>query len=681
MIPFPFSLFSFRFSLFAFISHFSPSMPAPVIQALTPLTIQKIAAGEVIERPANVVKELVENALDAGATKITVTLEEGGKELIRVADNGFGMTREDLENCWKAHTTSKIRVVEDLDSVASFGFRGEALASMASVSELTIETRHWEEPVGHRLRVVESEVQESGAAARGQGTTITVRNLFRNNPVRRKFLGTAKAETGRITTLLTRLSLAHPDASFRLAEGGGGTGGRELLHLPEGTLRRRAGDVLGVHLLEDLVAVDWEGGGIHIQGYVSEPQRFSGRPGQQHFFVNRRNVYHPLLARALSQAYEVVPPGRYPVAALFLSIAPAEVDVNVHPTKREIRFLNEARVFWALSQALRAALRGVIDAPALDLSAASAPGGGDAAASPVHGTSAGSGVPPEGLSAFLPEGVEAPDLTPPSHASFTESAAQAASRAPETDASPTAVPAFTYVPEGTGSPAAATRAPTESPDNVSLFPTPARPLPSSYAVEFTGAPSLQIHGSFILVAVRGGFLLVNQRAAHERILYEKALDDLRKPGRFSAQQLLFPELVEFGAAEARVVEKHLEELRGLGFDLEPFGATAFQLRGSPADAPSDQAQAILQDLVGRLLDESPRGKMEPDEIHKRVAKAYARAAAVPLDTPLDAPRMAALVDGLFATQNPYVTPGGLPVLIRYSLEEIRRRFGLKGDEG
>src|SRR5690606_21126924 len=214
-------------------------------------------------------------------------------------------------------------------------------------------------------------------------------------------------------------------------------------------------------------------------------------------------------------------------------------------------------------------------------------------------------------------------------------------------------------------------------DNISLFPTPTRPLSPSYAVEFTGAPCLQIHGSFILVAVRGGFLLVNQRAAHERILYEKALDDLRKPGRFSAQQLLFPEVVEFGAAEARVVEKHAAELRGLGFDLEPFGATAFQLRGSPADAPSDQAQAILQDLVGRLMDAiGGRGKDAPDEIHKRVARAYARAAAVPLDTPLDAPRMAALVDGLFATQNPYVTPAGLPVLIRYSLEEIRRRFGM-----
>jgi DNA mismatch repair protein MutL len=224
--------------------------------------------------------------------------------------------------------------------------------------------------------------------------------------------------------------------------------------------------------------------------------------------------------------------------------------------------------------------------------------------------------------------------------------------------------------------------PTSTVTNVSLFPTPPRSFAAGLAVEFTGAPVLQIHGSFILVAVRGGFLLVNQRAAHERILYEKALEDLRRPGRFSAQQLLFPALVEFGAAESTLVETHLNELRGLGFDLEPFGTHAFQLRGSPADAPADQAQLILQDLVGRMVADAPgRGKDQPDEIHKRVAKAYARAAAVPLDAPLDAARMAALVDGLFATQNPYVTPAGLPVLIRYSLDEIRRRFGLKGEDG
>ncbi|MCD6023575.1 MAG: mismatch repair protein MutL [Fibrobacteria bacterium] len=610
-------------------------MPTPVIQQLSPHTIQKIAAGEVIERPSNVVKELVENALDAGATKISVNLEDGGKELIRVADNGFGMTRDDLLRCWLPHTTSKITVVEDLDSVSSFGFRGEALASMAAVSELVIETRHWEEEVGTRLRVTESRQEEIAEIARGQGTTMSVRNLFRNNPVRRKFLGSAKAETARITALVTRLSLAHPGVSFRIQDALGNNS-RELLHLPEGTLRRRAGDVLGVHLLEDLVEVDWQGAGIHVQGYVSEPQRFSTRPSQQHFFVNRRHVYNPLLTRALAQAYEVVPPGRHPVAALFLTLSPSEVDVNVHPTKREVRFLNEAGVFWSLSQALQRALRGVIDAPALELA------------------------------------------TAPASSRFQEAApAPAAEDTAAVREGP--APARTFAFSAEAFPAETVTAP-ERPANVTLFPAPASPA-SFPPVEFTGVPCLQIHGSFILVAVRGGYLLVNQRAAHERILYEKALEDLRRPGRFSAQQLLFPELVEFSAAEARAVEQHLAELRTLGFDLEPFGPNAFQLRGSPADVPPEKAQGILQAVTGRLIESEGRTRKEgPEELLTRVARAYARAAAIPLDEPLDAARMGALVDGLFATQNPYVTPAGLPVLIRYSLEEIRRRFGLKAEE-
>ena len=499
-------------------------MPSSVIQALSPLTIQKIAAGEVIERPASVVKELVENALDAGATKITVTLEDGGKERIRVADNGLGMTLEDLQRCWLPHTTSKIRAVEDLDHVLSFGFRGEALASMAAVSECTIETRHWEESVGHRLRVVESVVDAASPeeCARAQGTTITVANLFRNNPVRRKFLGTARAESGRVTTLLTRLSLAHPGVSFRLSEGPSGAA-REVLHLPEGTLRRRAGDVLGVHVLEDLVEVDWEGGGIHVQGYVSEPQRFAGRPGRQHFFVNRRNVQNPLLTRALMQAYGVVPPGRHPVSALFVTIAPDAIDVNVHPTKREIRFLNEGQLFWALSQALQTALRGAIDAPSLDLNAP--------LAHPSDGGAAG-GFAPSAPLAAEPGAASSPDspssFPPPFRYTDSDPEDAHASR-PDKGGSRDAATAVA----SSGVPAADPAVTDTS--KLALFPETRRAHHVPDAPEFTGAPCLQLHGSFIVTAVRGGYLLVNQRAAHERILYEKALEDLRRPGRLCPQ--------------------------------------------------------------------------------------------------------------------------------------------------
>ena len=594
-------------------------MSIPVIQPLSALTIQKIAAGEVIERPSNVVKELVENALDAGATKIVVTLEDGGKELIRVADNGFGMTREDVLQCWLPHTTSKIKHLEDLETVSSFGFRGEALASMAAVSEFTVETRHWEEEVGTRFKVVESRPEEPEEIARSPGTTFTIRNLFRINPVRRKFLASGKAEGARITSLLTRLSLAHPGTSFRIHEGS-----REILQLSEGTLRRRIGDVVGAHLLEDLVEVDWEGGGIHIQGYISEPQRFSGRANQQHFFINRRYVQGGLLTRAVAQAYEVAPPGRHPVAALFISISPAEVDVNVHPAKREVRFLNEARVFWALSQALRSALRKSIGAPELELTASSPESSGVNTFSETPGFF------------FSPS---------------AESALPESERVEPKVSAPTLFPIERRIP--------------------STMPLPA---------EETGAPSLQIHGSFILVAVQSGFLLVNQQAAHERILYEKAMEDLRKPGRFSAQQLLFPELVELTPSETRVVEENLTELNALGFDLEPFGTNAFQLRGLPGEVAPEKARDILQTMIARLLDSDRNDSKDPDGLSTRVARVYARSAAIPLGQPLDSARMAAIIDGLFATRNPYVTPSGAPVLIRYSLEELRRRFGIKPGE-
>ncbi len=588
-------------------------MANSIIRPLNPLTIQKIAAGEVIERPANVVKELVENALDAEATKISVTLEDGGKEGVRVADNGFGMTHEDARHCWLPHTTSKIRALEDLESVASFGFRGEALASMASVAELTLETRHWEEEMGLRLRIDESKLEDEEEIARSQGTTITLRHIFRYNPVRRKFLGSAKAEGGRIATLLTRLALAHPHASFRLSEGA-----REILHLPEGTLRRRVGDVVGAHVLEDLIEVDWESGGIHVQGYISEPQRFAGRAHQQHFFVNRRLVHSGLLARALAQAYGPSPPGRHPVAALFLSLPPAAVDVNVHPSKREIRFLQEGKVFWALSQALQRALRRVVDAPELDLSTPPA------------------AIPPEAETAPAGGGAT-----------------------------------FAWTP-----PTASVRPADNREDTVPAeFPLPMPPVPPP---ESAGAPCLQIHRSFILVAVQSGYLLVNQQAAHRRILYEKALDDLRRPGRFSAQQLLFPELIELSAVETREVEEHLPALRALGFDLEPFGATAYQLRGLPGELAAEKAAPILRALIADLS-AAPRGPTAAEALPDRLAQAYARAAAIPLGEVLDAARMAALIDGLFATRMPHSAPDGSPVWIRHTLEDIRRRFGLKSD--
>ncbi|MDB5106995.1 MAG: mismatch repair protein MutL, partial [Fibrobacteres bacterium] len=329
-----------------------------IINRLTPATIHKIAAGEVIERPANVVKELVENALDAGATKIVISIEDGGLELIKVSDNGKGMVREDAVVSWLPHTTSKIREVEDLQFVATYGFRGEALCSMAAVAELTVETRHASEPTGIGITVSDSAETGNREISRNPGTTITVRNLFQHNPARRKFMGSGKNEAARILNMLSRVALAHPGTSFKVMDKG-----REVLSLADGTLKHRVGEVLGFNITNELVPVEWTdsanggAGSIHVEGYICTPQQARLRSTHQYFFINRRNIQSGLISRSLSQSYDVLPPGRFPMAVLFLTMPTEEVDVNVHPTKKEVRFLNESRIYWAIAQAVKTALR------------------------------------------------------------------------------------------------------------------------------------------------------------------------------------------------------------------------------------------------------------------------------------------------------------------------------------
>ncbi len=642
-------------------------MPEAIIRALSEATIHQIAAGEVIERPANVVKELVENALDAGATRITVTCEEGGKSLIRVADNGKGMVLEDLRNCWLPHTTSKLRNLDDLEVVTTMGFRGEALCSMAAVSELTLETKTPEAEVGACLTVNEGREEGCREAARATGTTVSVRHLFLNNPVRRKFLGSARSESTRILNQITRLALARPDVGFRLLEGP-----KEVLNLREGTLKHRVGEVLGFHQVEELLPVHWSDGNIRVEGLVSTPQQARQRNTYQHFYVNGRSIFSPNLQRALTGSYDVLPPGHHPVAVLFLTLLPREIDVNIHPTKREIRFLHESRVHWAVSQAVTHALRLATGAPQLDL-----------------------GPDPEGLVDARPEFGASSE-----NAGHVGALALAPWTAENSIGSPSvftpspepvlSAPAFRYDSEKAKA-SILSEAESLPQDGPRLFEFPSAQgrqgdvtdklpgaLPSNLSTLDAGSnvPYLQVHNRFILFAVSGGLMLVNQQAAHERVLYEKALEDMRRPGRFSSQQLLFPEIVELQPDEARMAEEHAASLLALGFDLEAFGGRTFQIRGLPSEVASERARKVLQAMLQDLLHGEAGRTKASEEMAQRLARAYARVTCIRLDEPLDGPRMAALMDALFATRNPYVSPTGAPVVIRFPLTELNRRFGL-----
>jgi DNA mismatch repair protein MutL len=448
-------------------------------------------------------------------------------------------------------------------------------------------------------------------------------------------MGSAKSETSRILNMLGRVALAHPATGFKLLEKG-----REVLSLAEGTLKHRVGEILGFNVTNELAPVDWSDGSIHVEGYVSTAQQARLRASHQYFFNNRRSIQSGLISRAVSQSYEVLPPGRFPMAVLFLTLTPEEVDVNVHPTKKEVRFLNEGRIYWAVSKAVQDALRKVSGAPALDLTYETAPGAAAEPAAPL-------------------------------------------------------APVFSYAPPAESSaPAVAEAAeefrPAEAGNQIRLFqgnlqdtPSPSRILPTEEpddrsAVRSRGpeVPYLQLHSGFILFGVQSGLMMVNQQAAHERILYEKSMEELRKPGRFSSQQLLFPEVIEFSPGDSRFLEENLPHLQALGFDLEAFGGNAFQLRGLPVEVRPDQAKKVMYDLVQGLL-HPDRAFARSEEFLQRLARVYARVTSVRLGEPLDYAQISALMDSLFATQNPYVSPSGSPIVVKLSMEEIHRKFGLK----
>jgi len=617
-------------------------MAEPIIRALSEATIHQIAAGEVIERPANAIKELVENSLDAGATRITISYEDGGKSLIRVADNGKGMVLEDLRRCWLPHTTSKIRELNDLDQVATLGFRGEALCSMAAVGRMTVETRPHDVEAGAALTIQEGAEESMQEMARSPGTTVTLRHLFLNNPVRRKFLGSPRSEGMRILNQVTRLALARPDVAFKLQEGP-----KEILQLREGTLKHRAGEILGFRNVDELLPVHWSDGQWRVEGLVSTAQSARQRNHHQYFYVNNRNVFSPVLQKALSGSYDVLPPGHHPVAVLFITLPPGDIDVNIHPTKREIRFLHESRVRWAIGQAVTHALRLAVGAPRLEFPPPDS-------IEPVQGLARGGGE-------------ERPFLYVPGEiplATVEENPGASKRDAPRLFEFP--FPSAGGDAPGRGS---------VGEDHGLEKPLAALAKPEEEGVG--AVPYLQVHHRFILFTVSGGMMMVNQQAAHERVLYEKALEDLRRPGRFSSQQLLFPEVVELSAGEAEMAEKHAKSLQALGFELEAFGGRAFQLRGLPPEVQADKSKRVLHDLLQDLSQEEGQSPPAGEEMLQKLARAFSRVTCVRLGEPLDHQRMSALMDALFATRNPYVSPSGAPVVIRFGLTDLNRRFGLK----
>ena len=584
-----------------------------IINLLSPETIHKIAAGEVIERPANAVKELLENALDAGATKITIALEEGGLDLIRVSDNGKGMLREDARLAWQPHTTSKIRAADDFAYVATYGFRGEALCSMAAVAGVD----HGDPPCGrtdrHRHQRIRLAGDGSREVPRNPGTTVTVTNLFLHNPARRKFMGSAKNETARILSMVSRAALAHPDGGLQDPW----TRAADILSVPKDAQAPRGRECWASTSPPN--SSPWNGPtACKAAAGTSTWKATSARP-------NRRVCAPPTstststgaASRAASRrapwpSLRRASPGRFPLAVLFLTMTPEEVDVNVHPTKKEVRFLNEGRIYWAISQAVKVALRKIAGIPDVWTSGGTRPAAfGSTAESafarargmaftlrPLEscpGIRAGRAIPAwrRALRLRLPsrgapavDRGENPDGQPASAGKVTDSYWRGASARRGAGTRSAFPERGSRGPQGPGLPRS--------------FPARTK---ARRAVPFRGrseVPFLQLHNGFILFGVESGLMIVNQQAAHERVLYEKALEEMRQTARFSSQQLLFPEVLELPTADSTFLEGHLDRLQALGFDLESFGGNAFQLRGLPMEVKPDQGRRVIHELLDGL---------------------------------------------------------------------------------
>ncbi len=597
------------------------------IRVLPDTLANQIAAGEVVERPASVVKELVENALDAGATRIDVSVRNGGKTEIRVADDGHGMGRQDALLALDRHATSKIGSEEELRAVRTFGFRGEALPSMASVSRLTLETAE-AGGVGTRVRVSAGRVMGAEDCARQPGTTVTVGNLFFNVPARAKFLKSAAVETRAIADVMTALALANLSAGFNLE-----SNGRTLMELPPARdLVARSAALWGDDFASALVPLSLDAGGVGVAGLVERPDAALTGPRRVHLFVGGRPFRDRPLVSAAERGYRTtVPQGARPSFLLYLDLAPGAVDVNVHPAKAEVRFRDRRAMEASVEQAVREALSTLESAATMDTRPGLRPSAtreGPAAGSrPVGRGASPETIPDPGqLALFVPAG---PPATEPGQ--------------PE---------------PGAG----------HDHGNGALVSTDV-PGERRHAL-------WQMHDTYILAETRSGLLIIDQHAAHERILFEALMRDFDAGGRPS-QRLLFPITLRLSAAEYAVAEDCRSLLAQAGFETEPFGGRTVIVHAAPNPHPWFHAEQCLRDMLAELAEGSELTQAARNQ-YERLAMTFACKAAIKAGQPLSREEMLRLFDELFSTELPYHDVHGRPTVIRLSVDELARRFGRHG---
>jgi DNA mismatch repair protein MutL len=667
------------------------------IRILPETVANKIAAGEVVERPASVVKELLENALDAGARSIRIETESGGKRLIRVIDGGCGMNHDDALLAFERHATSKLRTADDLLSIATLGFRGEALPSIAAISRLVLETRDAEEGEGTRIEFAGGKLLSVKPAGVPVGTSISVADIFYAVPARRKFLKSETTELGHIASLVTHYALAHPDRHFLLK-----TPSQEILNCsPVEKLADRVYQIFGHQALDELTEIppteaavrsaiteppleaEERAARLRVSGFTSRPEVQRSNRNGIYIFVNRRLVRDRLLLHAISEAYRnIVPPGVFPVVLLFLDMPYEEVDVNVHPAKIEVRFRHPQFVHDFTRDAIRQALsvaRPIPGFPAGRAAAATATASGASASAATNGGStafaAGAvAIDPAFLSSAIPGSLPGAFPGPPRAiipASFGDAADAAEgfelTGAPDRPISqrlqfdPTGASDFSLGSQESGAPAAA--------DSIRAAETPGA-LPSVEDIADL-KPLGQVNSSFI-VAVNGeGLWIIDQHVAHERVLFEQHLR-ARRDGELGGQRLLVPLIVELNPRQLAIFQQIGEELRANGFEAELMGARSVAIQAAPAGITSGDAEKLLYEILDGIARENQA--ISIDSLQAKIAASTSCHAAIKVNTPLDPAKMEWLLGELAKTEYPMSCPHGRPVVLRYSVREIERAF-------
>jgi len=608
-----------------------------VIKLLPDSVANQIAAGEVIQRPASVIKELVENALDAGASEVVIHVKDAGRTLIQVTDNGCGMSPTDARMAFERHATSKIKAASDLFAIRTMGFRGEALASMAAIADIEMHTKRQEDETGTFLHISATNVLAQEPAGCGNGTTIRVKNLFFNVPARRKFLKSDNYELKNIITEVYRVAIPNPEIAFQLYHN------NTLVHdLPVSNLRKRIVSIFGKNINQSLIPVESSTSLVTIGGFTGLPRFARKTMGEQFFFVNRRYMRHPWFHKAVMQAYEkLLPADSFPSYFIFLDTDPASIDINVHPTKTEIKFENENAIWQLLHAAVREALGKNSVVPSIDFD------------------QEGSIEIPLPLKPGTP--VTYPGLNfDATYNPFQEEHGKPFSHAPDTSFHP---PNQRHWESLWGQPENERPIPYAHPEPP-LFSPGAAPRVQARKI-------MQVKQKYLLLPVKSGMMVIDQQRAQERILFEQFLEILRTE-KVASQQILFPHTFEINGADAKLLLEIMPDLQTLGFDIREFGKDTFVINGVPGILET----ASPVDLIEKMLEEFKNSPVDATlRIREQVASSLAKASARNTGEELLPEEMDYMVDQLFACSSPNYTPDGKTVLTIIPMGEIEKLFG------